>query len=136
MSVTRFTEKIGTCKKAKKIGGIALKVFDRREALARLSDDAKILDEILTLFHQHHEEMLTDLRQAFKKKNCENIRASAHSIKGALANVSAKVAWKTATLLEQSARENDLEKAGQLMHRLEKHIAKFISVTSNYLVEG
>ena len=66
--------------------------------------------------------MIASLQEAVDRKNTAEVAKKAHALKGAIANFTSGMAFKTAVELEQQARENDLRAASELLHRLRREV--------------
>ncbi|QYJ97628.1 response regulator [Shewanella alkalitolerans] len=84
-------------------------LFDRDSALALMSGDEALLDEVLQVFVEE----MQDHRQAFIEgiaaADCTAIRSSVHAIKGAASNLSMTALVELARQLEADARRGDLQ---------------------------
>ena len=85
-------------------------VFDRAGFLERFGNDEELAAEILESFLQEVEELVDNLVSAVKKEPCdpEYIKACAHALKGAAANVNAEQLRLAALDIETQA-DNDVQ---------------------------
>ena len=64
-----------------------LPVFDYQALSDRLMGDEHLLRTLVSTFVESTEEQMTELRQAIESERDEEIRALAHKLKGAAANM-------------------------------------------------
>lgn len=81
--------------------------FDREALLDRLDGDIRLACELVTTYLEESPEMRAGLRDALKSRDPERIERAAHSLRGALAAVSAPAAAHLADRLESGARDGD-----------------------------
>ena len=82
--------------------------FDRSTMLERLGGDAELLDEVLELFVEECDAMVNGVRQAVQSRDSGDLRAAAHTLKGALLNIAAEPSADAARKLELMGRDEDL----------------------------
>jgi HPt (histidine-containing phosphotransfer) domain-containing protein len=97
-------------------------VFDREGLLERLGGDTELLDEILGIFHDECKEMLATVRSAVGDGDAHRVERAAHSLKGALLNISAEAAAEQALRLEQVGRAGELELCSEMLSDLEEEV--------------
>jgi two-component system sensor histidine kinase/response regulator len=104
--------------------------IDYDEALERLEGDRELLRELLDLFREDYPRQKAELESALERREAEAVRQTAHSLKGAAANLSLKPFREAALSLETAAREGAWEEmisqAGRLQSefdRLVEHLA-------------
>jgi len=98
--------------------------FDRAEMLERLAGDTELLDEVLVVFREECPRMMKEVREAVAGGDPELVRRTAHSIKGALLNISAVPAAAHAGELEALGREDRLAESGALLDQLQSEIER------------
>ena len=96
--------------------------FDRDEMLERLGGDAELLQDVLEVFLEECPRMMGEIVEAVSGQDVELVRRSAHSIKGALLNISAGAAAEEATRLEAMAAEASLDGSYGALERLRTEI--------------
>ncbi len=112
------TEKIASHKSS-----AAREIFDEDDALNRLDGDSEMLNELLELFEEHSGNMVSMITDALKARDCELLTKAAHSMKGALANISANAARDAAWDVEEKAAKGDIIAAGKAVTKLLKQIS-------------
>jgi len=94
-------------------------IFDSDDMLDRLGGDEEFLDDVLEVFIDECPKMLEGLRRGVTEGNAREIERAAHTMKGALLNISADPAAGIVVVLETMARDNDLEKSIEVFSALE-----------------
>ncbi|HUU42032.1 MAG TPA: response regulator, partial [Desulfatiglandales bacterium] len=105
-------------------------VFDKEELLKRACGDQDICNEILTIFQQNIPEQLKKLKEALEVNNAELVTMQAHTIKGASANIGAHAFRDAAFDMEAAGKEQDLNRAGSLLSKLEDEFERLKTVLS------
>lgn len=91
--------------------------------LRRVEGDRGLMKEIVTVFLQDAPRLSRDLKEAVEKRDHPKIERAAHTLKGAVANFSAKRARELACDLETRGRTRDLELADCVLAELQKEMA-------------
>jgi len=105
-------------------------VFIESEALNRVADDRDLFAEIFTMFAQDLPLQLQKLRQALERGQNRIAQDTAHTIKGAAANLSAPRSREAARAVEEAVRNGDLELAHDLADKLEQEIGHLLETVS------
>ncbi len=105
--------------------------IDVNEVLERVQNDKDLLLELFDIFQEDYlvkRKAITDL---VEKKDFEQLKGIAHSLKGASGNISAKKVHVLFYQLEEIAKNADLSQAREILANLDKeyvvlefHIAK------------
>jgi PAS domain S-box-containing protein len=85
--------------------------IDRGSLLGRVEGDQELLTEMVHLFEEESPKLLAAISDALERGDVTLLERSAHSLKGAAANLSAKPLSAAALRLEQAAKSKDLESA-------------------------
>jgi two-component system, sensor histidine kinase and response regulator len=93
-------------------------VFNRGAVLERLGGDEQLLARVVGLFLEDCPARLTAIKQAVEARSAEHIRAEAHALKGAAANLSMSDLVEAARMLEQIGTEGRIEAAQAAWERL------------------
>jgi HPt (histidine-containing phosphotransfer) domain-containing protein len=93
--------------------------FDREEMLERLGGDGELLDDVLQVFLEECHRMMSEVRNAVDGGDARLVRRAAHSMKGALLNISAAPAAAEASELEQLGNEERLVESEPVLERLQ-----------------
>lgn len=100
------------------------KVFDRQQALKRANGDPAFLGELSELFLQETPETLQGIELALSEGNLRSVERMSHRLKGALLNLSASPAARTALELETAASLGDGDASHRAFERLREEIAR------------
>jgi two-component system, sensor histidine kinase and response regulator len=95
---------------------------DREALLVQVDGDMELLADLVNLFMENSEALLTEIRDSVKQNNAQNLGLAAHSLKGSVANFAAKSATDAALRLEVMGRNNDLTQARPALTDLERCI--------------
>jgi HPt (histidine-containing phosphotransfer) domain-containing protein len=99
-------------------------LFDRAGMLERLGGDEQLLDEVLSVFMEELPLMVDDIRTAVSGQSAETVMRAAHSIKGALLNISAESSADLACKLEELGRTERLDGSRELLAELEVELGR------------
>jgi two-component system sensor histidine kinase/response regulator len=100
--------------------------FDREEMLERLGGDAELLADVLEMFLEECPRMMQEIRAALAAADAPTLRRAAHSMKGALLNISAAPAAAEAERLEELGREARLAESAGVLERLQAEIDRLL----------
>ncbi len=98
--------------------------FDRADMLERLGDDTDLLIDVLQVFQEECPRMLADVRAALEQADPDLVCRAAHSMKGALLNISAAPAAAEAAALEELGRQQRLDESGPVLDRLQREVER------------
>jgi two-component system, sensor histidine kinase and response regulator len=110
--------------------------INSQELWERLDGDRELLSEILECFQQEYPAQIQVLREALQAKDAHRLERAAHSLKGALANLSAPEGRKLASEVEQLARAGELARADSLLPSLEEEISRVFEALHNLCKES
>lgn len=102
--------------------------FDKLGALDRCDQDAQLLKELVEMFFQEYPNSIAAIRAALQKSKGDELRAAAHSIKGAAGNVGAARAHALAYQLEKLGAQGNIAEASKLLPEFEGAIETFRAV--------
>jgi two-component system sensor histidine kinase/response regulator len=97
-------------------------LIDRISLLERVEGDHELLAEMIHLFQEDVPNLLTAMRDALQRGDMPVLERSAHSLKGAAANLSAKPTAAAALLLEKDAKNKDAESAKKSLTEVERAV--------------
>lgn len=100
-------------------------VFDRQALLTRLGGNEALIQKFVAMFFDSAREHLTLLQQAAEQGDSDQMRAKAHAIKGAAANVGACALSQAAAELEKAVRESRTAAQEALLAKLVEQYALF-----------
>ena len=104
--------------------------IDLKEFLERVQDDKELLLELLDIYQEDFSEKRKALGEAMDKKDLEQIKSVAHSMKGSSGNISAKALHALCLRIEQTAKSGDanigplLSEMDQLYSKVQENIAR------------
>jgi two-component system sensor histidine kinase/response regulator len=101
---------------------VELPVFDVADALKRVEGDRELLAELLAIFLQDYPVQLENLLQALQDGHAPQAERLAHSLKSAMASVSAKRGAEAARRVEALARDADLQAAAVALDHLQEEL--------------
>ena len=96
--------------------------IDRASLLERVEGDHELLTEMIHLFQEDAPNLLTAMRDALQRGDMAVLERSAHSLKGAVSNFSAKAAAAAAAQLEKDAKNKDAEFAKESLVEVERAV--------------
>jgi HPt (histidine-containing phosphotransfer) domain-containing protein len=96
--------------------------------LERLGGDTELLDDVLVVFLEECPKMLEQVRGAVDEGDPMSVRRAAHSMKGALLNISAGPAAAEATQLELLGSEERLAESAAVLKRLQQELERLQQV--------
>ncbi|MBM4070044.1 MAG: response regulator [Planctomycetes bacterium] len=105
----------------------AATAINRQALLARVGGNAKSLVEILEIVPGQLTNLLKEVEDAIEKRDARRIQLAAHTIKGALGNLSATDGYQAAFRLEDLAKENCLEYVDQAFGELKSQLALILT---------
>lgn len=92
-----------------------LPVLDLPELKSRLSGDVALFFELFELFFTDYAGHYQRMKELMSGEKCDLLAETAHSLKGALANLSAKSAAAICHEIEKAARAGDFKVERQLV---------------------
>ncbi|MBT4525342.1 MAG: response regulator [Deltaproteobacteria bacterium] len=111
--------------------------IDIKAGLTRVGGNKKLYRDLLIKFHEDHQTIINDIRQALDSKDLELAQRQAHTVKGVSGNIGATEIQKAAESVELAARENQLEGINDLLQTLQEQMdvpavaLKVVSETKN-----
>ena len=102
--------------------------IDRASLLERVEGDQELLTEIVQLFQQDAPEILIVIREALQRGDLEVLERSAHSLKGAAGNLSAKAMAAVSQQLEKDAKSGDAEAMKKSFADVERVLNNLLAV--------
>lgn len=95
-------------------------ILDLPELLERVQDDKELLLELLDIFKEDYKTKRKSLQEAIVKKDYDQVRGIAHSLKGASGNISAKEVRLVFLTLEEMGKKSDVTGAENILVDLDK----------------
>jgi CheY-like chemotaxis protein len=100
--------------------------IDRVSLLERVEGDQELLAEMIHLFQEDAPQLLATMRDALQRGDMPLLERSAHSLKGAAGNFSAKHTAAAALHLESDARNKDATSAKESLMELERAVDQLL----------
>jgi PAS domain S-box-containing protein len=100
--------------------------IDRVSLLERVEGDRDLLTEMVHLFQEDVPKLLTTMRDALQNADMAVLERSAHSLKGAASNLSAKATAAAALQLEKDAKSQDAETAKKSLAEVERAVERLL----------
>lgn len=129
-AIPKVTEETNT-----KITESKLLVWDKDAALKRLMGDEVLLKTVLDAFVSDMPARLDELKKALDASDYDQARRSAHSIKGVAGNLGGLSLQQQADLLEDAAKEEDLDQLFALLPELQKAQEQLMDCFKSYKLE-
>jgi HPt (histidine-containing phosphotransfer) domain-containing protein len=101
------------------------------DSVARVGDDEEFLIELLTDLKEMVEENLPNLKDNLESSNFSEIKAIAHSIKGASGNLGLNIIYDITMNLENSAKNSDAESSKKYITDLDSEFANLKFLVSD-----
>ena len=104
------------------------------EQLESVSDgDLEFKRELIELFDQQTQDHLNELKEAIQNNNASAVDAAAHSLKGGASNIGAMQVCELAQEIEESGRNDNLEKLEGDYQRLEALIDQTLDAFKKHI---
>jgi CheY-like chemotaxis protein/HPt (histidine-containing phosphotransfer) domain-containing protein len=100
-------------------------VFNRSDLLERLGGREDMLERFIEMFRKNVAGYMESLAAAIERKDGEQMRIQAHTIKGAAGNISASRMRETASVIESLAREGQLDEVTEKFSQLKDDYEAF-----------
>ena len=95
-------------------------LLDLAEFKERVQDDIELLLELLDIYSSDFVEKRKLIQEAVEKKNFEQIKSVAHSLKGASGNISAKTMRECFLKLEEMGKAGSMSGAPELLVQIDQ----------------
>ncbi len=99
-------------------------ILDLSDLRDRVGDDPELIREILGLFFEDYPAQLAATEHAFASADASALFKTAHTLKGALANLSAPSARDAARALELAAKASDFVAAREAYARFRQEVER------------
>lgn len=107
-----------------------LPIIDRADALERMAGSEELLRSLFDLFLDEYDNYLGNIEKAEASGNDADLTRAAHTLKGALATLSAKRARKQAEELEHAAKAGEQGRYRPLIGELKQELVTFRDLIS------
>ena len=109
--------------------------IDRVSLLERVEGDQELLSEMIHIFQDDAPNLLTAMGDALQSGDMAVLERSAHSLKGAASNLSAKSTAAAALQLENDAKNNDVESAKGSLAEVERMMKQLLPLLAEICQE-
>jgi HPt (histidine-containing phosphotransfer) domain-containing protein len=92
------------------------------ELLDRIGHDAELLQEVIELFYNEYPSHIEKIRSALAENNAEQVAKAAHTLKGSISNFACPSAFEAVYQLEQTAKNNTLDKTEDAIQTVDKKV--------------
>jgi two-component system sensor histidine kinase/response regulator len=106
--------------------------FDPGALLRRVSGDHDLMTDVIRLFLEDLPARLAEIHDAVTGRNAEGLRAAAHALKGAAANLSAGGLFDMAGVLERIGAESRMDAAEAAWRQLSVEASNVIDVLRHH----
>lgn len=110
-------------------------IIDKTALLKDLKGDKELLKEVLSVFVDDVEDLLSLLKKELESENFHSISQHAHTLKGASGNMAASTMKRTAEQLEAAAGEESIEKTNKLYKELKHQFQTLKEASARLAVE-
>ncbi len=110
-------------------------LIDRESLLERVEGDRELLTEMIHLFQEDVPKILSTMHESLERGDMAVLERTAHSLKGATSNLSAKLAAAAAMKLEKDAKNNDAESGKKSLAEVERAMNLLLPALSDLCVE-
>ncbi len=101
-------------------------IFDKATLLERVEGDEQLANELIEMFLISCPKLLADVRLAVRERNAVTLERAAHALKGSAGDIAAPLAFESARLMEQLARENKLEDVDAALKSVETALENLV----------
>lgn len=98
-------------------------LWRKAEALERLAGDEDLFWELCAIFLEESPKLLLQMRQAITHSDTDGLRRAAHSLKGELGYLGARIGCEISQKLEDMGHEKKLAGAAEVLTLLERELS-------------
>ena len=99
------------------------RLVDWEQAFETVGGDQELLSELIKVYLRDQHSMLENIEKAIQAKNNNELRISAHSLKGALVHLGCRESSRFAMRLEDmAAKDEDVSEAGKVFSELQQSL--------------
>lgn len=103
------------------------KIFDKDAVLERCDNDSELVKELIDLFITDYPRAISEIERAVKSGDSSAIGRTSHSIKSALGNLGAMIAYHVAYDIELSAKKGELDDIKNKYELLVQSVSDFFN---------
>ncbi len=105
--------------------------FATEAVLARMGGDARLLSEVVGLFHSDCPKMLARMSEAIRRGENVELARAAHTLRGSLDLFGLSEASKAATEVESLGQKGDMTRAGEAFSALQREVDRCMPVLNS-----
>ena len=105
---------------------------DWNALLENCAGDEQLMNEVLRLFENESEQLLTDTRDAVQQQDLHAIHQTAHRLKGALLSLAATPSMEAARALEAAATRGEVANLERLFARLDAELGRLFTTVAAF----
>ena len=109
--------------------------IDRVSLLERVDGDQELLSELIHIFQDDAPNLLAAMRDALQRGDMAVLERCAHSLKGAVSNLSATATAAAASQLEKDAKNIDMESAKGSLVEVERTVKQLLPLLAEICQE-
>jgi HPt (histidine-containing phosphotransfer) domain-containing protein len=94
-------------------------IIDLKEVLERVQDDKELLGELFDIYQEDFVIKRQALEEGITTRDMTKVKETAHSMKGASGNISAKPIYAVCLKIEQLAKEGKMDGMAELLPSLD-----------------
>jgi CheY-like chemotaxis protein len=106
--------------------------IDLEALLERVENDTTLLEEMIQLYMESSPRLMSDIESGVQRRDAASIQRAAHTLKGALQNLSAGPSAALAKQMENAGRLEDLNAADQSLNELKRELDRLQSALTNW----
>jgi two-component system sensor histidine kinase/response regulator len=110
-------------------------IFDLSRALEVVDGDTELFKEIAGIFLENLPHDLGKIRDAITNNVAYELERAAHTLKGSVANLGARLSLEAAYRLEKLGKENRMEYAEEALKQLEKQVSELKTALNHTIRE-
>jgi two-component system, sensor histidine kinase and response regulator len=107
-------------------------VINLQQALETLDGNRQLLGELVAIFREECPKLRAEIETALVAQDLPTLRRATHTLKGSLAHLSAESARATAEKMELSARQQNLQAAGELWPGLQAQLDRLSPILEEF----
>jgi HPt (histidine-containing phosphotransfer) domain-containing protein len=111
----------------------ALPVFDYDDFMERMDGDVDLLKEVIEIFLEDAPILMGALRLAIRDGKKDAMERAAHTLKGAVANISAKGLQRLSSNMQEMIKKGDVTHIEILLGKMEIHYEKLDRALRSHL---
>ena len=111
-------------------------IFDRHDLLERIGGDEALMNRLIATFLKNRPQWMKAIQAAVTADDARALERAAHTLKGALASLSARSAMARASELEEIGRSGDLSRSRPVSDTLLEEMERLLGMMTGLRQEG